>query len=65
MNDGANNPNLGPNNSYLVKRKAGGGSQFSRDPLSLTNKHSRKVEIIAVSIGLQSLTVAAVCRICQ
>ncbi|KXJ97541.1 ribosomal L28e/Mak16 [Microdochium bolleyi] len=29
-------------NSYLVKRKNGGGVQFSRDPLNLTNKHSRK-----------------------
>ena len=33
----------GPNNAYLVKRKSGGGSQFSRDPLNLMNKHSRKV----------------------
>ena len=33
---------LGPNNSYLVKRKSGGGSQFSKDPLNLMNKHSRK-----------------------
>ncbi|KAI9810962.1 MAG: hypothetical protein M1827_005693 [Pycnora praestabilis] len=33
-----------PNNSYLVKRKSGGGSQFSRDPLNLVNKHSRKYE---------------------
>ena len=33
----------GPNNSYLVKRKSGGGSQFSKDPLNLMNKHSRKV----------------------
>ncbi|KAH7041128.1 ribosomal L28e/Mak16 [Microdochium trichocladiopsis] len=29
-------------NSYLVKRKSGGGVQFSRDPLNLTNLHSRK-----------------------
>ncbi|EAA33690.1 hypothetical protein GE21DRAFT_4187 [Neurospora crassa] len=29
-------------NSFLVKRKSGGGVQFSRDPLNLTNKHSRK-----------------------
>ncbi|KAL8923396.1 MAG: hypothetical protein Q9172_003145 [Xanthocarpia lactea] len=34
----------GPNNAYLVKRKSGGGSQFSKDPLNLTNKHSRKVQ---------------------
>ncbi|KAI0425788.1 ribosomal L28e family protein [Xylaria sp. FL1042] len=30
------------NNSFLVKRKASGGVQFSRDPLNLTNKHARK-----------------------
>ncbi|MCJ1367730.1 hypothetical protein MMC16_006864 [Acarospora aff. strigata] len=30
------------NNSYLVKRRSGGGAQFSRDPLNVTNKHSRK-----------------------
>ncbi|KAI0195027.1 ribosomal L28e family protein [Astrocystis sublimbata] len=30
------------NNSFLVKRKASGGVQFSRDTLNLTNKHSRK-----------------------
>ncbi|KAI0128651.1 ribosomal L28e family protein [Xylariales sp. AK1849] len=30
------------NNAYLVKRKTGGGVQLSRDPLNLTNKHSRK-----------------------
>ncbi|KAL1584428.1 hypothetical protein WHR41_06368 [Cladosporium halotolerans] len=30
------------NNSYLCKRKQSGGVQFSRDPLNLTNKHSRK-----------------------
>lgn len=34
---------LGSNNAFLVKRKSGGGSQFSRDPLNLMNKHSRKV----------------------
>ena len=33
----------GFNNSYLVKRKSGGGAQFSRDPLNLVNKHSRTV----------------------
>ncbi|KAI9677589.1 MAG: hypothetical protein M1817_006543 [Caeruleum heppii] len=31
-----------PNNAYLVKRKSGGGAQFSRDPLNVLNKHSRK-----------------------
>lgn len=30
------------NNAYLVKRKESGGIQFSRDPLNLTNVHSRK-----------------------
>ncbi|KAI1368515.1 ribosomal L28e family protein [Xylaria arbuscula] len=30
------------NNSFLVKRKSGGGVEFSRDPLNLTNKNSRK-----------------------
>ncbi|KAL9602129.1 MAG: hypothetical protein Q9179_002637 [Wetmoreana sp. 5 TL-2023] len=32
------------NNAYLVKRRSGGGSQFSKDPLNLTNKHSRKYD---------------------
>ncbi|KAI9790353.1 MAG: hypothetical protein M1816_005171 [Peltula sp. TS41687] len=31
------------NNSFLVKRRTGGGVQFSRDPLNLLNKHSRKL----------------------
>ncbi|KAI1821773.1 60S ribosomal protein L28 [Xylaria intraflava] len=30
------------NNSFLVKRKSGGGVQLSRDPLNLTNKNARK-----------------------
>ncbi|KAI2613104.1 60S ribosomal protein L28 [Hypoxylon fragiforme] len=30
------------NNSFLVKRKQAGGVQFSRDPLNLVNKNSRK-----------------------
>ncbi|KAI0417306.1 ribosomal L28e protein family-domain-containing protein [Xylaria grammica] len=30
------------NNSFLVKRKASGGVQFSRDSLNLTNKNARK-----------------------
>lgn len=34
---------LGNNNAYLVKRKGAGGVQFSRDPMNLTNTHSRKV----------------------
>lgn len=31
--------------AFLLKRKQGGGVQFSRDPLNLTNKHARKVRI--------------------
>ncbi|MCJ1472832.1 hypothetical protein MMC13_001481 [Lambiella insularis] len=30
------------NNAFLVKRKSGGGVQFSRDLYNLVNKHSRK-----------------------
>ncbi|MCJ1323010.1 hypothetical protein MMC15_008361 [Xylographa vitiligo] len=30
------------NNAFLVKRRSGGGVQFSRDPFNLVNKHSRK-----------------------
>ncbi|EJT81733.1 ribosomal protein L28e [Gaeumannomyces tritici R3-111a-1] len=29
-------------NAFLEKRKTGGGIQFSRDPMNLVNKHSRK-----------------------
>ncbi|KAL1963194.1 hypothetical protein VTN77DRAFT_8627 [Rasamsonia byssochlamydoides] len=29
-------------NAFLVKRKTGGGAQFSRDPLNPVNLHSRK-----------------------
>ncbi|TLD13625.1 uncharacterized protein PgNI_04574 [Pyricularia grisea] len=29
-------------NAFLEKRNTNGGVQFSRDPLNLTNKHSRK-----------------------
>ena len=37
-------PNLpGGHNAFLVKRKTAGGQQFSKDPLNLMNKHSRKV----------------------
>ncbi|KAI9844100.1 MAG: hypothetical protein M1837_005814 [Sclerophora amabilis] len=31
-----------PQNAFLVKQKSGGGSQFSRDPYNVLNKHSRK-----------------------
>lgn len=33
----------GGHNAFLVKRKTAGGQQFSKDPLNLMNKHSRKV----------------------
>lgn len=33
----------GRTNAYLVKRKAAGGVQFSRDPFNLTNENKRKV----------------------
>ncbi|RJE21252.1 60S ribosomal protein L28 [Aspergillus sclerotialis] len=29
-------------NAFLVKRRSGGGSQFSNDPMNLVNKHSYK-----------------------
>ncbi|KAF2142873.1 uncharacterized protein K452DRAFT_286501 [Aplosporella prunicola CBS 121167] len=32
------------NSAFLLKRKQSGGVQFSRDPLNLLNKHSRKYE---------------------
>jgi large subunit ribosomal protein L28e len=34
-------PRTGNQNAYLVKRRSGGGVMFSRDPMNLTNKHSR------------------------
>ncbi|EGP84881.1 unnamed protein product [Zymoseptoria tritici ST99CH_1A5] len=42
-------------NSFLVKRKQGDRVQFSRDPLNLTNKHSRKYVgyANAQAIGIQ------------
>ncbi|KAJ4403216.1 hypothetical protein N0V85_005140 [Neurospora sp. IMI 360204] len=44
-------------NSYLVKRSSGGGAQFSRDPLNLTNKHSRKaVGVVAGEKGAVVVT---------
>ena len=36
----------GSHNALLVKRKQAGGVQFSKDPLNLTNKHSRKVRLL-------------------
>ena len=32
---------LGSNNAFLVKRRSGGGVQFSLDPFNLVNKHTR------------------------
>lgn len=44
------------NNAYLVKRKSAGGSQFSKDPLNLMNKHSRKYDgfVNTKAIGIHS-----------
>ena len=51
----------GKNNSFLVKRKQAGGVQFSRDPMNLVNKHSRKhagfVNNKAIGINADSNTV--------
>ena len=41
----------GTQNAFLVKRTSGGGVRFSKDPLNLTNVHSRKVWIVMASIG--------------
>lgn len=51
----------GKNNAYLCKRKTAGGVQFSRDPMNLVNKHSRKydgfVNEKAIGINADSNTV--------
>ena len=39
--DAADCSRIGDQNAYLVKRRSGGGVMFSRDPMNLTNKHSR------------------------
>lgn len=46
---------IGHNNAYLTKRKQAGGVQFSRDPMNLTNLHSRKYEgfVNDKAIGIQ------------
>lgn len=36
------NEYTGNNNSFLAKSKIAGGVQFSRDPLNLINKNTRK-----------------------
>ncbi|KAK2848528.1 hypothetical protein FQN49_005631 [Arthroderma sp. PD_2] len=43
-------------NAYLVKQSTGGGVQFSRDPLNLVNKHSRKYAgfVNSKAIGIQA-----------
>ncbi|KAK5108296.1 hypothetical protein LTR62_008611 [Meristemomyces frigidus] len=43
-------------NAYLVKRNQAGGVQFSRDPLNLLNKHSRKYAgfVNPKAIGIQA-----------
>jgi hypothetical protein len=38
----ANASDQGNNNSFLAKSKQNGGVQFSRDPLNLINKNTRK-----------------------
>jgi hypothetical protein len=43
--DSETDPRAGNQNAFLVKRNTNGGVQFSRDPLNLTNLHSRKVSI--------------------
>ncbi|KAG7290293.1 hypothetical protein NEMBOFW57_000292 [Staphylotrichum longicolle] len=44
-------------NAFLVKRKTGGSPQFSRDPLNLTNVHSRKaLGVTATEKGVQVLS---------
>ncbi|TKA28935.1 hypothetical protein B0A50_03346 [Salinomyces thailandicus] len=42
-------------NAFLCKRKQAGGVQFSRDPLNLVNKHSRKYAgfVNDTAIGIQ------------
>lgn len=56
---------VGPNNAYLVKRKTAGGSQFSKDPLNLMNKHSRKVKTLYNSLRVSNINANVVCRIRQ
>ncbi|EFR03304.1 ribosomal protein L28e [Nannizzia gypsea CBS 118893] len=43
-------------NAFLVKRKCAGGVQFSRDPLNLVNKHSRKYAgfVNSKAVGIQA-----------
>lgn len=45
----------GSQNAFLVKRKTGGSPQFSRDPLNLTNVHSRKVRLEEGNFGEEML----------
>ena len=46
----------GTQNAFLTKRKQSGGVQFSRDPLNLLNKHSRKYAgyVNPQAIGIQA-----------
>lgn len=37
--------NPGKNSAQLFKQRQSGGLYFSRDPLNLVNKHSRKVRL--------------------
>lgn len=45
----------GNQNSFLVKRKTGGGIQFSRDPYNLMNVHSRKVPFLTSRLSEEKL----------
>jgi hypothetical protein len=46
----------GNQNSYLVKRTKNAKVQFSRDPLNLTNVHSRKVRFRSTTPDLERIT---------
>ncbi|KAK5129519.1 hypothetical protein LTR08_003178 [Meristemomyces frigidus] len=54
-------------NAFLTKRKQSGGMQFSRDPLNLLNKHSRKyagyVNPQAIGIQADSNTVKMITKV--
>ena len=48
---------IGNQNAFLVKRSSHGGVRFSKDPLNLTNVHSRKVCGCPVGIGEEMLII--------
>lgn len=43
------------NNAFLVKRRSGGGAQFSRDPFNLTNTNTRTVTALPHLLYLQGV----------